>query len=99
MLEDERIVGYGCVTSYYASEVGGMLLANLAGILYTGMRGGNGARSQNPITDHYPNTNASRIEVTESNVSMKRLCDIGASRFWNITRWCWTDKWKRQFVP
>ena len=66
MLEDEKVVGYGYVTGYYASEVGGMCMF---------------MEEMYWIVDHYPEYKRFRIEVTESNVNAKRLYERWGFRF------------------
>ena len=93
MLEDEKVVGYGYVTGYYASEVGGMCMFMEEMYFTPECRGkGYGTKGYHWIVDHYPEYKRFRIEVTESNVNAKRLMSAGASDSWNITRWCWIDK-------
>ena len=73
MLEDEKVVGYGYVTGYYASEVGGMCMFMEEMYFTPECRGkGYGTKAYHWIVDHYPEYKRFRIEVTESNVNAKR---------------------------
>ena len=55
MLEDEKVVGYGYVTGYYASEVGGMCMF-MEEMYFTPECGdkGYGTKAYHWIVDHYP---------------------------------------------
>ena len=78
MLEDEKVVGYGYVTGYYASEVGGMCTA------------------QKPITGLWTiirNTSASESKSQKVMSTPNAFMSAGDLDSWNITRWCWIDKW------
>lgn len=82
MLEDEKVVGYGYVTGYYASEVGGMCMFMEEMYFTPECRGkGYGTKAYHWIVDHYPEYKRFRIEVTESNVNAKRLYERWGFRF------------------
>ncbi len=81
-MEDEKVVGYGYVTGYYASEVGGMCMFMEEMYFTPECRGkGYGTKAYHWIVDHYPEYKRFRIEVTESNVNAKRLYERWGFRF------------------
>ena len=79
MLEDEKVVGYGYVTGYYASEVGGMCMFMEEMCFTPECRGkGYGTEAIGLSLQEYKRF---RIEVTESNVNAKRLYERWGFRF------------------
>ena len=86
MLEDEKVVGYGYVTGYYACSWKKCTLHRNAGEKGT---------AQKPITGLWTiirNTSASESKSQKVMSTPNAFMSAGASDSWNITRWCWIDK-------
>ena len=82
MMEDEKVVGYGYVTGYYATEVGGLCMFMEEMYFTPECRGkGYGTKAYQWIVEHYPEYKRFRIEVTESNKDAKRLYERWGFRF------------------
>ncbi|MEG1858156.1 MAG: GNAT family N-acetyltransferase [Pseudoflavonifractor sp.] len=72
--EDDRAVGYGYVTTYYAAEVGGRCLM-MEELYFTPECRGKGYGTQffRFMMDQYPEHKRFRLEVTEANRNATRL--------------------------
>ena len=74
LMEDERIVGFGYTTIYYACETGGRCMMFEELFLKEGARGkGYGSRYFQEMFERHPEVRRFRLEVSRSNEAAVRL--------------------------